>query len=455
MVCALWNAQDWIMSENIGGPSGPATPNQQQTPQPSQYATQAKNFFDWIRTLKIVRGQDRWLGGVASGIAHRLGIDPVIVRGIVVVSIIFFGIGLFAYGVTWALLPEPDGRIHVQEVAKGRWSAGMTGAAIFVGLAIVPAWRGLLFFSFGTGGWFPWPLLWLAGIAGLIIWAVNSNKSIRSHQPTPPTGNAQADSGTEAAQMTTPYPTPYRPAAEQRFSAPTQAYQGFTPATPAQPSNFTMPTFQPRPVRRSYGPGAATVGATLGLAALVAGGVLLAELMGFLNGPVAPIAWASAAAVCGVGIVVAALRGRSSGALGFFALVALLVSAFFAVIPSNSNWVFARTADWTTQSIADTGSGYSVAAATGNINLQGLNSIGNDLSVPVVVNAGSANIKVPDNIRVVVKNQMWLPNTWINGQKASNSQRDLVLNPNANGPALTLQLQGSVGDVRISSNGSN
>ena len=99
-------------------------------------------FFDWIRGLGVRRGRDRWIGGVASGIAERLGIDPVIVRGVFVVLALSFGVGVLAYGIAWALLPEPDGRIHVEEVGHGYWSAGLTGAAVFILLGLSGPGRG-------------------------------------------------------------------------------------------------------------------------------------------------------------------------------------------------------------------------------------------------------------------------------------------------------------------------
>ena len=88
-----------------GDPSGPLP------------GRQTQNFFDWIRSQSIYRGRDRWIGGVASGIAHRLGVDPLIIRGVLIVLTVFAGVGVLAYGLAWALLPEPDGRIHVQEAA--------------------------------------------------------------------------------------------------------------------------------------------------------------------------------------------------------------------------------------------------------------------------------------------------------------------------------------------------
>ncbi|MFP5311081.1 MAG: PspC domain-containing protein, partial [Actinomycetes bacterium] len=88
------------------------------------------DFFGWIRSHGIYRGNDRWIGGVCSGIAHRLGMDPIIIRGVFIVLTLLAGIGVLLYGLAWALLPEPDGRIHVQEAGAGRWSSGMTGSLI-------------------------------------------------------------------------------------------------------------------------------------------------------------------------------------------------------------------------------------------------------------------------------------------------------------------------------------
>ncbi|MDR2723282.1 MAG: PspC domain-containing protein, partial [Cellulomonadaceae bacterium] len=39
-------------------------------------------FFNSIRRSNIYRTEERWVGGVAGGIAQRLGWDPMLVRGI-------------------------------------------------------------------------------------------------------------------------------------------------------------------------------------------------------------------------------------------------------------------------------------------------------------------------------------------------------------------------------------
>jgi phage shock protein PspC (stress-responsive transcriptional regulator) len=53
------------------------------------------------------RRDDRMLGGVCSGVADYLGIDPTLVRVAAVVGAIFsFGAVLVAYIAAWVLMPE-------------------------------------------------------------------------------------------------------------------------------------------------------------------------------------------------------------------------------------------------------------------------------------------------------------------------------------------------------------
>src|SRR5687768_18122737 len=55
--------------------------------------------FDRLRALGIARpAEGRWVGGVASGIARRWNLDPLLVRGVFVALTIVSGIGLLVYG---------------------------------------------------------------------------------------------------------------------------------------------------------------------------------------------------------------------------------------------------------------------------------------------------------------------------------------------------------------------
>ncbi|CEA08915.1 PspC domain protein [Arthrobacter saudimassiliensis] len=139
-------------------------------------------FFAWVRGLGVVRSGNRWIAGVAEGIAVRTGLDPALVRGLFIVFGLF-GVGLLAYGVAWALLPEPDGRIQVEEAAAGRWSAGMTGALVFSVLGL--GGPGISFWA--RDGWLSgayWGVFWIAGVIVLVYWL-----STRKRQPGGSGGN--------------------------------------------------------------------------------------------------------------------------------------------------------------------------------------------------------------------------------------------------------------------------
>jgi len=57
---------------------------------------------------KIYRLEDdKKIGGVCSGLADYFDIDPTLVRlGVIVLTVITNGAGLFAYVAAWAVMPE-------------------------------------------------------------------------------------------------------------------------------------------------------------------------------------------------------------------------------------------------------------------------------------------------------------------------------------------------------------
>ena len=104
---------------------------------PPGVQTGSDRFFAWVRGLGIVRG-DAWLGGVCGGLAARLRIDPLIVRGIFVVVALLGFPALLVYAIAWALLPDTDGRIHLRELFHGRYDPAMTGIFILTAVGFIP-----------------------------------------------------------------------------------------------------------------------------------------------------------------------------------------------------------------------------------------------------------------------------------------------------------------------------
>lgn len=125
---------------------------------------QGNRFFSWIRGTGIQR-QPGWLGGVAAGIAVRLGIDPIIVRGIAVVIAVLGGPALLLYGAAWLLLPHTNDRIHAEELGRGRFDPALIGIGVLALLSMLPLTQG-----FWYAGAFYWGDLSWAASLGRVLW---------------------------------------------------------------------------------------------------------------------------------------------------------------------------------------------------------------------------------------------------------------------------------------------
>ncbi|MHA7239938.1 PspC domain-containing protein [Arthrobacter sp. TMS1-12-1] len=151
-------------------PGGPSWHQEPAAPHPAGPPA-SSSFFRWLRGLDITRAPDRWVGGVAGGVARRTGLDIALVRGLIVILAIFGGIGVLLYGLAWALLPEPDGRIHVEQAGWGSWTSGLTGAAALV---VIGLWRPYLPLLEGGGlGGLLWTLFWVGAVGFFVYWIVN------------------------------------------------------------------------------------------------------------------------------------------------------------------------------------------------------------------------------------------------------------------------------------------
>lgn len=138
----------------------------------------AERFLLWVAGLGVARS-DGWLGGVAAGIAARLRIDPLIVRGVLMVAALFGLPVIFLYALAWALLPDLDGRVHVRDLLRRDYQPvqlGILGMAI-VGLIPTAPLTGRVF-GFGYESWsalavFSW-IFGLVVVGGLLFLIVRA-----------------------------------------------------------------------------------------------------------------------------------------------------------------------------------------------------------------------------------------------------------------------------------------
>lgn len=173
------------------------------TPAPSQAPRSSNSFFEWMRGLGITR-EPGWIGGVAAGIATRLGIDALIVRGIIVVLAILGAPALLLYAAAWALLPDTTGRIHLEELFRGTFDKAIAGIGVMVLLALLPFGRASWgFFPFFDGDWFIGQslggLIWAALLIGAAVWLVIWLARKSPSTPAGPPYSSQTAASTEAA----------------------------------------------------------------------------------------------------------------------------------------------------------------------------------------------------------------------------------------------------------------
>ena len=131
-VVAVVGRCNGIMSNPNANPYQP-----QPQPGPQKNKT-SRRFFTWVRSSGLVRGDDRWIGGVCSGIALRLGWSPTLVRALVIVCTLFLGFGAALYALGWFLMPDVrDGHILAEDLIAGQWDWNCLGCFLFLAVAIV------------------------------------------------------------------------------------------------------------------------------------------------------------------------------------------------------------------------------------------------------------------------------------------------------------------------------
>lgn len=453
-------------------------------------ASMEHGFFRWVRELGLQRGEDHWVGGVCAGVAQRLGISPILVRGIMVALCFVAGLGLLVYGVGWALMPGTDGRIHVQEAIAGRWSSGMSGALLFfiAGAVSSPA-----LFGWWDGGF--WTLLVIVGIGFLVFsrresfaggtpqsgtpassWPTDGpSATVPGTGPGVPADPGAADAsdasdvsaasdasakhpadpaGSASGAPTTPLPgtmREYGPFTQEHTmkmtSPPVPASPGpagFGPPPPAPlPPNVPK---APKPPRHKALPGyAATI--VLGLAVLLFALVTGLSHLGMLELPADAVAvgFAVALIVIALGLIGAALNQRTGGALVGFGIVALVFSLLWGGGSLRDSGPMNGFMGITTTD----GDGTTNVFNSGELDLRSYSTITSDTTVKLDNVFSSMKLTVPDNIPVVIDSQGAFGSLSINGSTAEIRDGSTVLNAGLGGPELRLDIDGAFSSIEI------
>jgi phage shock protein PspC (stress-responsive transcriptional regulator) len=414
------------------------------------------NFFDWIRGAGLTRTDDAWLAGVAGGIARRTGLDPLVIRGIILVVAILGGPALFLYAVAWALLPDSQGRIHTERALKGIFDPAMIAIGILVVLTFVPFMQGIWWQGtpdfWNMPEWLEstlrsgWVLALVAGLIWLTVVIARQTGSAGSVAPVAPEPRAYADPWTSSA--TPAGAAPVGSPADADAGAPARA-EGAGPAeTPAASTWYATPeaahaaagfgqggqgVWSPQQApgqaereaqrrardaaraqqRREHEeryrrrqPGAAFVSIALGLALLA--GVFTAVALGYttLSDTAVLVGVGTALGVIALATILAGIRGKESGALGFFAIVAILVLLFVGIFPRGTSVSVLGNTTWeVTDAAPGSVTGFSMAAGSPTLDLSALDDRGADAGgvVELWLGAGTVDLVLPEDVPIVLE----------------------------------------------------
>ena len=242
------------MTDTTSAPAGPPADPGPPPPAPPGLPTGSDRFFAWVRGFGIVRA-DGWLGGVCGGLAARLRIDPIIVRGIFVVVALTGFPALLIYAIAWALLPDANGRIHLRELFHARFDPAMIGILILLLVSFVPVvpwlWNASFWPLWGGFGGYPLPIwdlgspfggfgviLTLALIGGAAFLIVRSARADR---------RASAETSRTASAESDPMPATASSSGDDATAAPLAEHGDSAGRAPAEPSSGAPSPVAPPP----------------------------------------------------------------------------------------------------------------------------------------------------------------------------------------------------------------
>jgi phage shock protein PspC (stress-responsive transcriptional regulator) len=363
--------------------------NEQSTADPQ---TGLDKVFAALRGIGVRRRtDDKWIGGVCSGLADRLGVDPVIIRAAMVLLSILGGVGVSVYLVAWALLPNDQDQI-VAERALVHGDGGSVILLVFAVLAVFGgSWWG------NDSGWgFPWGL----AFTGLLIWWLVQRSRNRP----------DADRRVSAQQSGTPYAAGASPTAAGPWQAPS------VPSPKA-----SRPIVPRKPRRRSGGPLMAVL--AIGLALVTYGSLSWLGTEFNWPGDHPAIAMAGSLAAMGLLLVGLGLAGWRAGFVAFLAAVLAITALSSTVVPTGIHAGGpVGDATWAPTSVtAD--ANYHLGAGNAVLDLGGLASKGlSQARLPVSVGLGDLKVLVPQGLTVRFIGHIGLGEILLPADAANNGQ---------------------------------
>ena len=404
------------------------------------------------------RTTDRVIGGVAGGVADYLNVDPLLPRVGFAGLMVFGGAGLVLYVVAWLLMPAQGRHDSIAQswIAPLSERLGTRGTALLIVASVILAGLWVMgqsqacyedlenpgnVYCRSTGfDWLPLQepsdqrnaLIAVAVItAGVLV--LRWREGFNQPGAAPGAGVAQAAAPSAGLTATT---APGAVAAAAAETAP------WTPGLFTAASGAAWPAATPRP--RS------PLGWFVVAAALVAIG--LSGIVDAASGLDVGLAqyFGAAILVLGVGLVVGAWWGRAR-LLILLALLLLPVAATAAFIPVPLEGGVAEQAFEPT-TVGELRPEYRLTGGDMRIDLTGLRSSGDPITLDASVGVGRLVVVIPDGARLALDARVSGGRLSLFGNRQTGTGlADRIERPGGSGPDLVLRLEAGLGEVRVES----
>ncbi len=392
---------------------------------------------------------DRFIGGVAAGLASYFSIDPTLVRVAFAVSLAIGGVGVLAYLVLLALVPiEGDPDQPAPPVTGNRRTVAIAGTALVGLLLLIASVSGSSgtswLFGFGPGVLFG-ILLWVVVAAGL-IWAVG--KAGGPGRRTDPLEAAEPPRS-EAGPGFAPSPSQVPPTAAAVVGGGDPPETGIIEDRTAETEVLDGQTGSGPPASKAP----STFGRVMTWLAIAFTGVVLLSILAVLSFGMTAVFGAIPAAVLvigsGIGVVALALSDRPQLAL-WTAAAAAAIAIPMAVVSIASLEI---EGDWgeinerPVAAIEIPEDGYQMAAGALKVDLRDFPfRKGRTVTLPSDSGFGATSVIVPDNVCVVGGIEGKVGHLDMRGSRSSGLDigRDLPA-PRADVPVLELESEFGIG----------
>ena len=343
------------------------------------------------------RGDDRVLGGVASGIADYFNVDPLLVRIGFVGLMVFNGLGLLLYLGAWLFIPtDTDDQSIVQRVFGRMGIAGVAVAALIV-IALIMLWNGPQNYYLVSGA----PEI---AIVALIAIAIGVALYVRRERSATVAAPADAPAATQAA--------------------PVQRVVVRRPPRPQSPLGWYV------------------------LGAVLVGIGLLALSTGIMGDAVEPGRYFGLAlAVIGIGLVIGAWWGhaRLLILLGLL-LLPFAFAASLITVPIEGGFGSHRSSPTSPEEVNDE---YRLVGGQIYLDLTRIEGSGEPIEISASVALGELNVFMPDDAGLELAAAVGGGQMRILGVHAEGTNLETQRIVEGDGPQFVLDLQAGLGTVEI------